>query len=62
MYVNKKHLNQLDNIPFASRVQNHARQFHSLQHCNQWPLIENLTQVSIRVREDILFEIIIIIK
>ena len=62
MYVNKKYLNQLDNIPFASRVQNHARQLHSLQYCNQWPLIENLTQVSIRVREDILFEIIIIIE
>ena len=51
MYFNKKHLNQLDNIPSASRVQNHARQFHSLQYCNQWPLIENLTQVSIRVRD-----------
>lgn len=58
LFVNKKYQKMLDNDKSAFRVKNHARQYQTLQFCNQWPSIEKLTQMVIRVREDILFEMI----
>jgi len=54
MFVNVKYLSNLNNKNKEARVPNHARQYQSLQFCNKWPLIEKLTQMTVRIREDVM--------
>lgn len=56
IYANMWYKQRLDNDNSLSRVQNHARQYKTLQYCNQWPNFSKLTSLTIRVRDDILFE------
>ena len=56
MYTNMWYKQHLDNDNSVSRVQNHARQYRTLQYCNEWSNISQITQLTIRVRDDILFE------
>lgn len=56
MYANMWYKQHLDNDNSISRVKNHARQYHTLQYCNEWSNISQFTDLTIRVRDDILFE------
>jgi hypothetical protein len=56
MYANMWYKQRLDNDNSLSRVKNHARQYKTLQYCNDWPNISQLTELTVRVRDDILFE------
>ena len=47
------HGNRIKNqVELAS---NNARQFKTLQHCNEWPNLENEMDLLVRLREDVLF-------
>lgn len=56
IYVNMRYKDKLDNANSVLRVKNHARQYKTLQYCNEWHNISLITQLTIRVRDDILFE------
>jgi hypothetical protein len=56
MYANLWYKAHLDNDNSISRVQNHARQYKTLQYCNEWSNIAQVTELTVRIRDDVLFE------